>query len=246
LLAAAAAVTVLLWWKAPVASPSTVVVAPVAVPELPPPCEQLALADGTVVELNRGAEIAVEFSAAERRVRLLRGEASFAVTKDTARPFIVAAGALEVRAVGTAFNVRRDATAVEVLVTEGLVQVAPSMVRAVVSEPVLVGAGAQVVVAAVTPDEPAVRILSAPELEERLAWQSRLLEFDDAPLGEIVAAFNRRNPVRLVVDDPGLAAQRMTATFRSDNVESFVRLLEANYGISVKAHPNGEIRLGRR
>jgi transmembrane sensor len=156
------------------------------------------------------------------------------------------AGALEARAVGTAFNVRREAATVEVLVTEGLVQVETLAARAAAPAPVLLGAGQQVVVAGAVPALPAVRTLSTPELEQRLAWQSRLLDFDDAPLSEIVAAFNRSNPVRLVVDDPGLAALRMTATFRSDNVESFVRLLEANYGVRVRAQPDGGIRLGRR
>jgi transmembrane sensor len=244
-LAAAAAVAFGVWWQSPLA-PKTVPAVAAAVSALPPPCERRTLADGTSVELNRGAELSVEFSASVRRVRLVRGEASFTVTKDPVRPFVVVAGALEARAVGTAFNVRREAATVEVLVTEGLVQVETLAARAAAPAPVLLGAGQQVVVAGAVPALPAVRTLSTPELEQRLAWQSRLLDFDDAPLSEIVAAFNRSNPVRLVVDDPGLAALRMTATFRSDNVESFVRLLEANYGVRVRAQPDGGIRLGRR
>lgn len=244
-LAAAAAVALGLWWRSPVA-PETAPAVAAAIPALPPPCERRTLADGTSVELNRGAELNVEFSASVRRVRLVRGEASFAVTKDPARPFVVVAGALEARAVGTAFNVRREAGTVEVLVTEGLVQVETRAAPSAAPAPVLLGAGEQVVVAGAVPVAPAVRTLSTPEIEQRLAWQSRLLDFDDAPLSEIVAAFNRSNPVRLVVDDPGLAALRMTATFRSDNVESFVRLLEANYGVRVRAQPDGGIWLGRR
>ena len=48
---------------------------------------------------------------------------------------------------------------------------------------------------------------------------------------EIVAAFNRRNPVPMVVADPDLAAVRLTAAFRSDNVASFVRLIRAGIHI---------------
>ena len=54
------------------------------------------------------------------------GEAYFTVAKNPGRPFVVAAGGVGVRAVGTAFNVRLDSDAVEVLVTEGRVQVSRS------------------------------------------------------------------------------------------------------------------------
>lgn len=81
----------------------------------------VALADGTEVRLNAGSEIVERFSAAERAVELTRGEAHFTVTKDPARPFVVSAGSLRVRAVGTAFNVSRIEARTEVLVTEGRV-----------------------------------------------------------------------------------------------------------------------------
>jgi len=56
-------------------------------------------------------------------VRLVRGEAHFTVAKNPARPFIVEAGGVAVRAVGTAFDVRHADGAIEVLVTEGKVHV---------------------------------------------------------------------------------------------------------------------------
>ncbi|MBM3842717.1 MAG: DUF4880 domain-containing protein [Verrucomicrobia bacterium] len=86
--------------------------------------ERVALADGSMVELNSASEIQVAFGAAERRVRLVRGEAHFTVAKNPARPFWVQAGGVAVRAVGTAFNVKLGGENIEVLVTEGRVAVA--------------------------------------------------------------------------------------------------------------------------
>ena len=83
------------------------------------------LPDGSTVELNAGAEIAVNFTPERRSVRLVRGEAFFSVTKDATRPFVVSASGVEVRAVGTAFAVRCDTEGVGVLVTEGRVAVEP-------------------------------------------------------------------------------------------------------------------------
>lgn len=82
----------------------------------------VTLSDGTVVQLNTGSAVIEEFTAATRRVTLTRGEAHFAVAKNPARPFVVRAGNVDVRAVSTAFNVHLQSSAVDVLVTEGVVQ----------------------------------------------------------------------------------------------------------------------------
>ena len=50
-------------------------------------------------------------------------------------------------------------------------------------------------------------------------------------IAEVAAEFNRRNRVQLVVSDPALAGLPIGASFRSDNVEGFVRLLEASFGV---------------
>jgi len=83
--------------------------------------ERQALPDGSIVELKDGSRMAVVFSDSERRVRLTGGEAHFTVASNPARPFIVESGDIEVRAVGTAFNVRLESNAVEVVVTHGTV-----------------------------------------------------------------------------------------------------------------------------
>jgi len=125
-LAAAAALAVIHWTREPAATPRPPVSSPAVAESLQlTPIKERTLVDGSTIRLNRGAQVAVEFSPAERRVRLERGEAAFEVAKDAARPFVVVAGGVAVRAVGTAFNVRLDSIAVEVLVTAGLVSVAP-------------------------------------------------------------------------------------------------------------------------
>ncbi|MES2696442.1 MAG: FecR domain-containing protein [Verrucomicrobiota bacterium] len=85
--------------------------------------EKRTLPDGSIVELKRGADLVVEFTAATRRVELKQGEALFQVIKDPSRPFIVSAGGVAVRAVGTAFSVQFERNEVGVLVTEGHVAV---------------------------------------------------------------------------------------------------------------------------
>ncbi len=68
---------------------------------------QLQLSDGTVVNLNAGTTLRypVRFIAGQERLVFLDGEAYFDVAKDKKHPFIVNAGNLNVRALGTHFNV---------------------------------------------------------------------------------------------------------------------------------------------
>jgi transmembrane sensor len=82
------------------------------------------------------------------------------------------------------------------------------------------------------PSPPLVPIsVTAAEIARTLAWQPRLLEFSSAPLAQVVAEFNRHNTLQLSLADPDLASLPVIASFRSDNAEGFVRLLEATAGI---------------
>lgn len=197
------------------------------------------LEDGSVVELNRGAVINVRFTSAERRVQLERGEAHFTVAKNTERPFIVSAGGVAVCAVGTAFNVRLDSAAVDVLVTEGVVQVnhpaglgthsskdsSSPLVRLSANE------RARVPLAA-TAALPSVVEVSPEQAEALLAWQPRMLDFTATPLLGVVNQFNRHNaPIHMVITDLALAHTEVSASLRSDNVDGFIRLLEAGFGV---------------
>lgn len=209
----------------------------------------MRLPDGSLVKLSTDSAIAVGFSPKERRVELERGEASFVVAKKPARPFIVTARGVAVRAVGTAFNVRVAPHAVEVLVLEGRVKVSDA-----VSGQSLLAASAEVAAAdavlmpgqravvEVAPPAPRraelspamVTTLAAEEVQRRNAWQDRRLEFESAPLREIVAEFNRFSRHKLVVADPALAEQRFGGSFNADDAEGLVRMLQDNFAVTVE------------
>jgi transmembrane sensor len=201
--------------------------------------ERVALADGSSLELNAASEVGVHFSPAERRVRLVRGEAHFTVAKDPARPFVVEAGNIAVRAVGTAFNVRLDERAVEVLVTEGRVAVAAPADerRPVPAAPAAQLAASERIVVAHSGGvaaRPEVERVDPAALRAALAWQERRLVFVDTPLAEALAQFNRRNRVQLELADADLATLPIGGSFRAENVDAFVRLLVSGGEITVE------------
>jgi transmembrane sensor len=80
--------------------------------------------DGSILWLNSSTKIQVNYSENYRRINLLEGEAHFEVAKDATRPFEVYAGNRLVRAIGTAFTVHKSNGKIEVLVSEGTVELA--------------------------------------------------------------------------------------------------------------------------
>ncbi|MBX7122471.1 MAG: FecR domain-containing protein [Opitutaceae bacterium] len=202
---------------------------------------QQALPDGTIVDLKENARITLDYSPAIRRVALVSGEAHFEVMPDAARPFVVSAGGVNVRAVGTAFVVRRDDAEIEVLVTHGKVSVEKPVAEEQIqptSVPLAsLDAGRMVVVDIAIPGTlPVVSTIETEELNRRLAWRSPRLEFSRTPLTEAIELMNHHAPrgaPRLVVTNPSVGTLRISGIFRADNIEAFVHLLEGT--LDVKA-----------
>ena len=193
---------------------------------------RVPLADGSGMVLNADSRARVALHDHERRVRLTQGEAWFQVAKDPTRPFVVEAGRVRVRAVGTAFSVRRLGDGAEVMVSEGIVEawlvgaeqtrarlVAGQRARVLEGRPILVEASAVTAV------------------ERKLAWRSKQIELDGETLGEAVAEFNRFNRRQIVLADSRLAARRLYGVFHADDPESFARSVALSFGVDVGFEP---------
>lgn len=238
-LAVAAALTFMFFRASPLAE--EVGVTPLPHLRVIPPAERQVLADGSVVELDYGSRFEVAFTANERRVRLLEGELYVTVTKNPLRPFIVEVDGVGVRAVGTAFAVRRSAKAVDVVVTEGRVQLEASRLSHPSNEsPVMVVSGERARVDTTSRlSVPVIVPISPEEIARQLAWQTVRLEFEASPLASVVDEFNLRNRQQLLIGDASAGQVRVAGTFRADQVDVFARLLEASFGIQVDRPASG-------
>ncbi len=188
---------------------------------------EVTLADGTLVRLNTGGELREDFDPGERRVHLNRGEAHFTVVPNAVRPFVVVAGTLRVRAVGTAFNVHLQSARVEVLVTEGSVRLVAD--RAAPSEillPPLLQAGELATVStlrletpessAIAPDISVTR-LDPGQIARTLAWHESLVRLGGATLAELALEFERRFGERILMADPAIGQLRAGGRVRADD-----------------------------
>jgi transmembrane sensor len=192
--------------------------------------QAVPLADGSRVTLNTNTQIHVAVSQSERHIDLEQGEAYFEVAKDPSRPFVVDAGSKRIIAVGTQFSVRRDAGDVQVIVTEGVVRVEDRQRPAGSKLPnvTLLTAGG---IAHARSDGVLVQRKPLADVEQAMSWRSGYLIFDQTPLAQAVAEFNRYNTRQIVVESPSVASIPVGGNFRAANVDAFVRLIESDFPV---------------
>ncbi|WP_454718914.1 FecR family protein [Caulobacter segnis] len=177
---------------------------------------RVPMGDGSVAAINTSSELEVSLQPRLRAVKLERGEAWFAVAKDPGRPFVVESGPVRVRAVGTAFSVRKREGGSDVLVTEGVVEVWTEDGK---TPPRRVAAGERVFA------DNSAGVLSPPkadaDLTRQLAWREGQVVLDGQTLAEAAAEFNRYNDRKIEVADARLADARFVGWFRTNDPEGF-------------------------
>ena len=190
----------------------------------------IALPDGSSIELGGATSITARYGHDERVVDLEAGEAFFRVAH-AERPFVVTAGPLRIRDLGTAFNVRRTGNRVTVAVTEGRVRVSPSATGGDAAT-VELGAGREV---SYDPETEAMRILDV-TAASATAWRGHRLEFVNEPLASVVENVNRYSarPIRLA--DADLGRLTFTGTVEVDTIDSWVSALPRVFPVRVDSY----------
>ena len=202
---------------------------------------RLALDDGSIVVLNTDSVIRVRYGAARRGIQLQRGEATFQVVRDPSRPFVVEAGGVVARAVGTEFAVRRLGDAVAVTVLEGVVEVEREGGRGE-ERPRRASRNDQVIASRATPMVGSA--LSAEEVSRRYSWREGYLTFDGEPLRAAIAEMNRYSEIPIRIVDPELAAEHFVGVFRIGDTRAFARSAAATFDARL-VEQSGEIVLTR-
>ncbi len=205
---------------------------------------QLTLADGSIIQAMPRTLFKDSVTSAERHVRLIEGEATFKVAKDTQRPFIVETYNMRAEAVGTEFSVHVSAEASVISVEEGIVKV--SKIGSTLEErlfgggrqpvtDVFLSAGQRMSVSGREPIE--IEHIDPPQ---DLGWHRGWWASHGETIGEFVDQFNRRNTLQIQIDDPQLAQRRIVGYFRirADNPESFVKVLSVQEAVIVTREGN--------
>lgn len=201
---------------------------------------RVPLQDGSTATINTASIIDVKLGRHRRDIAVVRGEAWFNVHPDRERPFLVRAGDIRVQAVGTAFSVRPIDGAVDVIVTEGVVEawnVRRPEARTRIS------AGATAVLQGSAPTH-APSPLQTAELERRLAWRDGLIILNGQTLAEAAAEFNRYNTRRIEIGDLANSQTKLVGVFNATDPESFARAVSPILRATIRLR-DSEIEISR-
>ncbi len=207
----------------------------------------VTLADGSVARLNTNTRLSVDYGERYRDIRLQAGEVHFTVVPDGQRPFRVYARNSRIQAVGTAFAVHIKDGDVDVLVTEGSVEIAttgqqpPGLVGGDVAGDALqvlgtLGVGQQTTIwrsgqRAGAIDE--IRTVEPFDIEKKLGWRDGLLTFAGDPLEQVVAEISRYTTVTVDIPDPEVRAIRIGGRIAVGETDGMIAALETNFGLRI-------------
>jgi ferric-dicitrate binding protein FerR (iron transport regulator) len=203
--------------------------------------EKKMLPDGSVVWLNARSTVRyAEDRELNTRNVFLEGEAYFQVKQDPEHPFIVHAGNIAVRALGTEFNVAAypDENRLETTLISGKVQVtmtekpdqkiilAPHEKLTVINTEMLQpGQGATISNEISFQVEPVTSLASVNAVPE-VAWLQDKLAFQNEVFVKLAKRIERRYNVHMVFRDSTLKQEILTGTFENENIRKALSLLQ--------------------
>lgn len=200
----------------------------------------LTLEDGSTLWLNTNSQIEVDFSEGRRQLVLLKGEAHFDVKPDKSRPFEVYAGGRMVKAIGTAFSVYFIKDDIDVMVTEGKVELAlVSYSDSSQQTPEIIRIGSlmagQGVVIPPESDKLQKKIVSYDQksLSRRIAWKDGRLVFEGETLDRVIAEVSRYTDVNIELVGDEVKKISVGGNFPAGELEQFFDALEFAFNIRV-------------
>ena len=219
---------------------------------------KMRLPDGSTVWLNSGSKLfyITDFKGATREVRL-EGEGFFDITKNEQKPFIVHANNIDIKVLGTAFNVKAYAEDenVETTLYRGLVNITKSddsgfqpillypNQKLILPRKNLVEQTESKTVASISSSANAIAIkqIDSNKIENtriETAWMYNRLEFRGDRFDELSKKMERWFDVKIAFDDEGVKNLSFTGSFEKESVEQALTALKTANSFNYKIKNN--------
>ncbi len=202
---------------------------------------KVQLPDGSEVWLNADSRITYKenFQGQNREVQL-QGEAFFDVARDDARPFIIHTPSIDVRVLGTAFNVRAyaDEKNTETSLIRGSVEI--TLVKSPDRKKIILKPNDKLIVnnelATVLDkraDDAAAPLLTLGKIKyqakdtlaQETMWTLNKLVFDAEPIEEVALKLERWYDVKVTIADEALRKTPFTGTFEGESLETVLEAM---------------------
>jgi len=193
---------------------------------------RLQLSDGTFVHLNSGTTLKypVKFIAGENRQVFLDGEAFFDVAKDKKHPFVVNADELNVRVLGTHFNVSNypEDPLTDVVLVEGSVGMYQSNQEFDAAKNTILKPGFK----GSFNKENAKISTKAVITDIYTSWINGGLTFRNMTFKNIITKLERRYNVTIINKNEKLANEKFNASFKEESIENVMSYFNEIHGIN--------------
>jgi transmembrane sensor len=218
--------------------------------------QSLALADGTLIQLDRHSDIEVNFDGHYRRIDVRRGHVLFDVGKDPARPMLVNVGGHVLQDIGTVFDVKRDASGDTLTVISGRVRVLSARNAAAKGDTLPLPGPAIADLTAgqqIDLDAAGASAVHPAPIAQTTAWLPTSISFEHETIADVARRFNAYTNTPLEIENERIADKRISGVFHADNLQAFlaylstlpdVRIIRATDRIRVVAAHQAETKSG--
>ena len=210
----------------------------------------IKLPDGTIVRLNTDSRLTyLNFTAGKNREVTLIGEAYFDVAHDSSRPFIIHTGKINIKVLGTSFNVRNypQDKELETSLIKGKIEVSlesrPEDIITLKPTEKLIIAKEQDELAAATKVKSSIdnkviltsiTYLRHDSLVAETSWLNDKMVFVNQPLDKIAIELERKYAINISFKDEKVKKYRYTGVFENVSLEKVFQLIKYSKNINYK------------
>lgn len=183
------------------------------------------LPDGSMITLNKNSSIEYnsKFTKGNKRSVKLKGEAFFTVTPDKKKPFIITVNDVEVKVVGTSFNIKTINGQTEVIVKTGIVEVTRN------NKTVTLTPDQKVI--AQTNDTALIKQATADKLFNY--YQSKEFVCDATPLWRLVEVLNEAYGANIIIGRKELRGLQINTVFSNESLDKILEIVSATLQLKV-------------
>jgi len=184
--------------------------------------EVITLPDGSIVQLFKNSVIRFKQPfVQQKREIMLQGHASFSVTRNQRKPFIVYAGATATTVLGTAFNIAQDKSGVTIKLYSGKVMIKPAGPTGW-KAPVYLSPGQQMKYDAA---KEAVTVIEEKDSADHLKGT---LDFNSVPISKVLEKLSEKYQVQILYDAEELDTTCFTgAILPTDSLMTILEVMKS-------------------
>jgi ferric-dicitrate binding protein FerR (iron transport regulator) len=190
--------------------------------------KKIILPDSSEIYLNQNTEITYNGSnyPKSRIIVLVKGEAFFKVVHNDKSPFTVMSGEVEIKDIGTSFDVKVSKKLINVIVNTGKV----SMENPKGGNKVLLSYNDEGTFNTITKD---ISVISNKDTNYK-SWYDKKFQFINTPLSEVAKKIEDDYGTHILFQDSIIKKRKLTATFHNQSIDEIMHIIAISLKLKVK------------